>query len=164
MASVLRGSQGRLLSSSASVEADDEHGVLVVKGLPSDVEQVRQMVGLIDLPRQRAELWINVDAPADKVHYRFDLQLFGGQVWTSEDKDLGLKIDVTAGDQVGNSLTLVVATNYQGHEMHSKFRLALGKATVQTFGISRMSDKAAGFPAIEQTPVVTFKYMGRHGE
>ena len=154
----------RIVKPGTAISAEDARGTLRVTGTPQDVAQVRKLVELMDLPRQRAEIAIDIQAPVDKMHYSYDVQLYGGQAWKTEDSELGLKIAVLPGVQLGKTVTLTVITEFKNRQSQSVFRLAPGQKAFQTFGSITLTDPKAGSAHIESSPTVTFRFLGLHGE
>lgn len=156
--------KGRIVAPKATITSDDANSRLIVKGTVQDVADVRKAVALIDVPRLRAELAIDIQAPADKQHYRQTVQLYGGESWTFEQPDLGLKIKIAAGDNLGSRVTLTVLTDYRHHGSVAKFRLRPGESATQSDGKVQLDDPAPGVHVFEQAPILTFKFTGLTGD
>jgi hypothetical protein len=155
---------GRGVAPMAIIIPDDADGWLLVSGSRKDVDDLKKVIALVDIPRQRAALSIDVQAPTDKVHYKQTVELYGGQSWSSQDTDLGLKISIYAETSLGPNLTLSVITEYHRQTAQARFRLKPGVSAVQTFGKMQVDDPMPGVHPIEQSPIITFKFTGLHGE
>lgn len=161
---VLAGIKG---SFGASLVAYDDRGAVGVSGTPKQIENAREYLRLIDVPRQRLLIRVTVTSPVDHLTWEVDVRLTSGQKWRTADEETGTEITLEPRVDANGSLNVSLLARCRGAEMTSMLRLPKGGSRSLDMGDNRVQDveiDPKGTVKVSEgkvaLPTITVRYVG----
>jgi hypothetical protein len=148
----------------ATITVDDVKSRFVVAGSADDVRDIQKVVQLLDSPRRRVQVEIGVNSPIDHMHYKLNAEIYSKQGWSTEDKELDFKLQVTPRLNDDGSSTFQVLCGHRGKESVLVFRLKSGSSAGIPCGRATKLKVDGTLLKDDPGPELTLKFLGTKGD
>ena len=141
--------------------ADDETGILKVKGKPDDVDQIEAFIAIFDVKPRKIELDIEVNSPIDCDSNHVVAESANNTPFTFTDAGIGIQITFSTRINEGdNTVTMFLSSKYEDAttslvarlKNNEALRIRLGKDGKVFISPDEESSEKRSHPIIKVTP------------
>ncbi len=121
-----------------SMVADDAKGLIIAKGNPDGIKDIRSVVNLIDVARRKVPIQVTISSEIEKISYDASATVLNTQAWSTSDSDTGVTayIQPRINDDSTVTLYLALGTVIGKPELRMVYRMKPGES--KTFSVDRI--------------------------